>query len=273
MLACPLENRILFKNTPNFKWCSLSNSCMFGFMKTFGNYILTVSQLNDSRLWKPVLWATLLSLASLLLLLVIGGTFLFQLVDSFKDQLSEWMGWAGGWLGGLSVLLGTFFIGILGYFFLGSVYAAFLSIFLDDMLDAIREQHYPDADWIKPPGMIQSTISSLRFILFSLTLYLLASPLLLVGYFIPPVGLVLQYLLGGYLLGREYGQLIELRIPKDKRIKKPASLFHGTCANFLWTFPIINLVAPLLLAGALLHARLGDPNAPETVRKKYTQIN
>jgi len=85
--------------------------------------------------------------------------------------------------------------------------------------------------------------------------------------------LVLQYLLGGYLLGREYGQLIELRIPKDKRIKKPASLFHGTCANFLWTFPIINLVAPVLLAGALLHARLGDPNAPETVRKKYTQIN
>ena len=233
---------------------------MFGFMKTFGNYILTVSQLNDSRLWKPVLWATLLSLASLLLLLVIGGTFLFQLVDSFKDQLSGWMGWAGGWLGGLSVLLGTFFIGILGYFFLGSVYAAFLSIFLDDMLDAIREQHYPDADWIKPPGMIQSTISSLRFILFSLTLYLLASPLLLVGYFIPPVGLVLQYLLGGYLLGREYGQLIELRIPKDKRITTgvKSTCMIGTRGEG---------VSTLIDAGSMVLARLvkaaADVVAPE----------
>jgi len=233
---------------------------IFGKMKTIGNFLLTLNQLKDPRLWKPVLWATILSLTTLFIIFLLGGTFLFHLSDALNDQLSGWMSWTDGWLAKLSVVIGTFFIGMVGYFFLGSVYAAFLGIFLDDALDAIREEHYPNVEWIKPPGLIESTISSLRFIVSSLVLYILASPILLVGYFIPPIGIILQYLLGGYLLGREYGQLIELRLPRDQRIKKPASLLHGTIANFLWTFPLVNLVAPILLAGALVHSRLGKLN-------------
>ena len=255
------------------KWYSPINSCMVKPMKVLRNYLLTVSQLNDPRLWKPVLWATLLSLITLFLILLVGGTFLFQLSNTFAAKLSGWMSWADGWIGGFALVIGTFFFGMLGYFFFGSVYAAFLGIFLDDVLDTIREKHYPDAEWTKAPGVIESTISSLRFILWSLFLYLLASPLLLLGYFIPPVGLVLQYLLGGYLLGREYGQLIELRIPKEQRIKKPASLLHGTCANFLWTFPLVNLVTPILLAGALVHSRLEKSSFPSKNRGNSTQIN
>ncbi len=242
-------------------------------MKILRTYLLTVSQLNDPRLWKPVLWATLLSLITLFLILLVGGTFLFQLSNTFAAKLSGWINWADGWIGGFALVIGTFFFAMLGYFFLGSVYAAFLGIFLDDVLDAIREKHYPHAEWMKAPGVIESTISSLRFILWSLFLYLLASPLLLLGYFIPPVGLVLQYLLGGYLLGREYGQLIELRIPKEQRIKKPASLLHGTCANFLWTFPLVNLVTPILLAGALVHSRLEKSSFDSKNGGKSTQIN
>ena len=221
------------------------------------DFSLAFSQLSDPRLWKPILWATLLSLGAIFITILIGGAFLFQLVDSFSNSLSGWMSWADGWIKGVAVVVGTFFIGVLGYFFLASVYAAFLGIFIDDALDAVRELHYPDAPWIKPTGMIESTISSLRFIAWSLFIYLLASPLLLVGYFIPPVGLVLQFLLGGYLLGREYGHLIELRMPRENRQKKPGRLAHGTIATFLWTFPLVNLVAPLVLGASLVHARLG----------------
>ena len=69
--------------------------------------------------------------------------------------------------------------------------------------------------------MIESTISSLRFILWSLVVYLIASPLLIIGYLIPPLGLVLQLLLSGYLLNKEYGQLVEMRLPNEQRKKKP----------------------------------------------------
>lgn len=222
------------------------------------DYALAVSQLNDPRLWKPVLWATLLSLGTIFLIMVVGGAFLFQFFDSFSQRLTGWMSWADGWLGGLAAILGTFFIAMLGYFFLASVYAAFLGIFIDDALDAIREKHYPDAAWIKPPGMMESSVSSIRFIIWSLIVYVMACPFLLIGYLLPPIGLVLQYLLGGYLMGREYGQLIELRLPRDQRIKKPGTLLHGTLATFLWSFPILNLIAPLLLGVSLVHSRLGS---------------
>ena len=158
---------------------------------------------------------------------------------------------------GLGVILGTLIIGMFGYFFLASVYAAFLGIFLDGALDAVKELHYPNSDWIPPPGMIESTISSLRFILWSLVIYLIASPLLIIGYLVPPLGLVLQFLLGGYLLNKEYGQLVEMRLPRDQRRKKNGSLMHGAFATFLWVFPLINFIAPLLLGASLVHNRLG----------------
>lgn len=219
---------------------------------------MAISQLQDPRLWKPVLWATLLSLGTIFVTTVLGGAFLFKSVNSFAEQLSGWMSWADGWISAMAVILGTFFIGALGYFFLSSVYAAFLGIFLDDALDAVREKHYPDKEWIKPPGMVGSSIASIRFILWSFLVYLIASPILLIGYFIPPIGLILQFLLGGYLLGREFGQLIELRLPRDQRIKKPGSTLYGTLTVFLWTLPLVNLLAPLLLAASLVHYRMGN---------------
>jgi uncharacterized protein involved in cysteine biosynthesis len=222
------------------------------------DYSRALCQLSDPRLWKPVLWATILSLGSIFIVLIIGGTFLFQLADRFTAGLSGWMSWADGWLGGLVAILGTFFIAALGYFFLASVYSAFLGLFLDGALDAVRETHYPYADWIDPPGIIEATISSVKFILWSLLVYLLASPVLLVGYLLPPVGVILQFLLGGYLLSREFGKLIELRLPKERRVKTPGSLIHGIFAMILWMLPVINLFAPILLVVSLVHKRLGS---------------
>ena len=220
------------------------------------DYLLAFSQLNDPRLWKPVLWAILLSLGSIFITMALGGAFLLNSVNSLSHDLGSWMSWADGWLGGIAALLGTFFIGVLGYFFLANVYAAYLGIFLDDALDAVQLEHYPDREWNKPPGIIESCLGSIRFIIWSLFVYILAAPFLFIGYFIPPVGIVLQFLLGGYLLGREFGQLIELRLPKDQRLKKPGSLMHGTFAIILWSLPVVNLLAPLLLAVSLVHCRL-----------------
>jgi len=225
-------------------------------MKTIRNYLLAFSQLGDHRLWKPILWATLLSLVTILMLAVIGGAFLFQMSSILSTKLTGWMAWADGWLEGLAAVLGIFFVGMVGYFFLATVFAAYLGLFIDDALDAVREAHYPDSAWIQPPGMIESSVASLKFILWSLFVYIIASPLLLIAFFIPPIGLVLQILLGGHLLGREYAQLVELRIPREHRLRKAGSLSHGAFASFLWLFPFINLIAPLLLACSLVHARL-----------------
>ena len=124
------------------------------------------------------------------------------------------MSWADGWIEGLGVIFRYSLVGVLGYFFLASVYAAFLGIFLDGALDAVKEVHYPNANWINPPGMIESTISPYASFYGALVVYLIASPLLIIGYLIPPLGLVLQLFLSGYLLNKEYGQLVEIRATK-----------------------------------------------------------
>lgn len=220
------------------------------------DYFLASSQLRDPRIWKPVLWAILLSLGTIFVMVLLAGGLLFQFVGNLSSSLTGWMSWADGWLGGLAAVFGSLFIAMVGYFFLASVYAAFLGLFLDSALDAVQQEHYPDNAWEKPPGMVESSISSLRFILWSLVVYLLCSPLLLVAFFIPPLGLLLQILLGGFLLGREFGQVIEHRIPRKKRMRKPGSLVHGSIASFLWMFPLVNFLAPMLLATSLVHARL-----------------
>ena len=227
-------------------------------VKGIKDYLLALSQLSDPRLWKPVIWATILSLGSIFIVMIVGGTFLFQLADRFTAGLSGWMSWADGWIGGLVAVLGSFFIAALGYFFLASVYSAFLGLFLDGALDAVRDNYYPHSKWIAPPGIIEATISSVKFILWSLLVYLLASPVLLVGYLLPPVGVILQFLLGGYLLSREFGKLIELRLPKERRIRTLGGLTHGILAMILWLLPVINLFAPILLAASLVHKRLGS---------------
>jgi len=224
-------------------------------MSVIKDYLRAFAQLNDPRFWKPVLWATILSVFSILVCVLIGGGVIYQMAGSFSNKLTGWFGGLDGWFSGLAVMVGSLFIFGLGYFFLASVYAAFLGIFLDDALDAVHETHYPDAQWNPPPGIIESAIASLRFILWSLAVYTMASPLLLIGYFVPPVGIVLQILLGGHLLGREYSQLVELRLPIEKRSKTINRLSHGTIATVLWAIPLINLIAPLLLAASLVHCK------------------
>ena len=184
------------------------------------------------------------------------GWFAFSVRRKFKfisyrlDELGRWL------VRRTCCGFGSLFIAMVGYFFLASVYAAFLGLFLDSALDAVQQEHYPDSVWEKPPGLLESSISSLRFILWSLVIYLICSPLLLVAFFIPPLGLLLQILLGGYLLGREFGQIIEHRIPRELRIRKPGKLVHGAIASFFWMFPLLNFIAPMLLAASLVHARL-----------------
>ena len=72
------------------------------------DFTLSFSQLSDPRLWKPILWATILSLGAIFITILIGGAFIFRMVDSFSNNLSGWMSWTDGWLEAVAVIVGTF---------------------------------------------------------------------------------------------------------------------------------------------------------------------
>src|SRR3546814_14930871 len=85
-----------------------------------------------------------------------------------------------------------------------------------------------------------------------LILNLLVLPLYLVLIWIPPLNLLLFYLLNGYLLGREYFEMVEVRrldLAAAKRLRRDFRgqvILVGAVIPFLLTLPLVNLVTPII---------------------------
>ena len=85
---------------------------------------------------------------------------------------------------------------------------------------------------------------------------MIAFPFFLIGWFIPPIGIAMQICLNGYLLGKEYGQLLAFRIQPNRENKKESYFQNGAFAACLWMIPVLNLFAPVLLAASVMHTRM-----------------
>ena len=217
----------------------------------------TFRQVNDPKILRALGLATAFTLLSIFLAVSVGAVLMDSLLDFFSSTLQSWFGKGESWFRGFAQFLGGSLIIIISYFFFAGIHGAFVGIFIDDILDAVHQKHYPQAPWQKPPTMTKSLLFSGRILLLTFALNLLASPLLILGWFILPLGLSLQIILNGYLLGKEYGQLVEFRIPKDQPASPvPKYFVNGMIASCIWVIPVLNLLAPILLAGSVLHTRV-----------------
>ena len=221
------------------------------------SFLKTLRQANDPRILRAVGLATIFTLLSIFLAVIVGAVLMDGLLDFFSSTLQSWFGSGESWFRDFAQFLGGSLILVISYFFFAGIHGAFVGIFIDDILDAVHQKHYPQAPWQKPPSMTKSLLFSGRILLLTFALNLLASPLLILGWFIPPLGLSLQIILNGYLLGKEYGQLVEFRIPKDQPASPvPKYFVNGMIASCIWVIPVLNLLAPILLAGSVLHTRV-----------------
>jgi len=223
------------------------------------SYLLALAQLRDPRILKPLLWSTLLSIASLIALLILGTNAVDWFFESLSKSSTAWMGDWGNWIKTAAKFLVSFFLLAVAYFFFGAVHAAYLGLFLDGIVEAIRDEHYPEVELNPPPPLMRSTISSARFVLMTLSVNFLVSPLYLLGWFFPPIGLILQVWINGMLLGKEYGHLIAERIPSASDANKKVYTRFGMLAETIWMIPLINFSAPVLLCSAIMHDTLKKP--------------
>ena len=221
------------------------------------SFLKTFRQVNDPKILRALGLATVFTLLAIFLAVTVGVVLMDNLLDFFSNTLQSWFGKGESWFRGFAQFLGGSLILMISYFFFAGIHGAFIGIFIDDILDSVHRKHYPDLPWQKPPTMMQSLIFSGRILVMTIVFNLLASPLLILGWFIPPIGLSLQIVLNGYLLGKEYGQLVEFRIPKNQSESNAPKYFaNGMIASCIWIVPILNLLAPILLAGSVLHTRL-----------------
>ncbi|MEH6629221.1 MAG: EI24 domain-containing protein [Halopseudomonas aestusnigri] len=178
---------------------------------------------------------------------------------SFLDALI--VGWAesDNWfvsaLVTVAETLSWFGVVFLSFMLFPSVMLIIIPLFLEDIARAVEAKHYPELEPGREPPMAETILGSISFVGVTLLVNIIALPL----YFIPVVNLFLFYLINGYLLGREYFEMVAQRrypLAEAKVIRKKNRgrvMISGFLLAFLLTVPILNIVMPIWATAFMLH--------------------
>ena len=212
-----------------------------------------LSQLADPRFRKVLMMGVGLTVV---LLVAVYAVFLWLLNWLLPETVSiPWIGevtWINDLLSGASILVML----ILSVFLMVPVASAFTSLFLDDVADAVEAEFYPEMGTAPRVGFLAGLRDSLGFLGVILGVNLIALiPYLLFAPFAP----VIFILVNGYLLGREYFQLIALRRlgpdgAKRARKRHAATIWMaGALMAAPLTVPILNLLVPVIGVATFTH--------------------
>ena len=168
---------------------------------------------------------------------------------SFSGTLFDWI--AG-------VLFVTTLVSVTLLLYPGTV-IVIISLFLDQVADAVETRHFPNLPPARPQKISEFVIQGVRFATVMVVLNIAALPIYAVLFFLPPLNIAFFYLLNGYLIGREYFELVALRrlAPETaRRLRKNSRgslLISGAILTLLMTIPIVNLIAPVFGAAFMTH--------------------
>lgn len=160
-----------------------------------------------------------------------------------------------GWLDTLIDLAGSAAALLLAWLVFPAMSLLILGFFLDGIIESVEASRYPGAGPVQRRAAAAGLAGALRLLLLALVLNLLALPL----YLLPAINLFIYYLLNGYLVGREYFELVALRRVDGGaaramwRRHRGRLVLAGIVITFLLSLPLINLVAPVTAAAFMLH--------------------
>lgn len=172
------------------------------------------------------------------------------------------------WLEGVVDVLGGLLTLGLSWLLFPLLASAFLGLFLEPVARAVEARHYPQLP--KAPGLpfFAGVLASVRFL--ALVVVVNVALLLLLVSALPAYPFA--YLLAnGFLLGREYFELVALRrlspaAARDLRRRTGGELLLlGTATAGLSLVPLANFLAPVLMTMVFVHryqawtARSGQP--------------
>ena len=159
-----------------------------------------------------------------------------------------WLETAIAWAAGAGLLVG------LG-FFIAPVTSLFAGIFLDEIAEKVEARHYPQDEHGTAMPLLKSLGLTIQFVALVVAVNLVA--LLLV--FVFGLGLPVFFIANGYLLGREYFEIVAMRFMPTKdarelRHKHSTTVFLSglIIAGFL-AVPFLNLLTPLFATAFMVH--------------------
>ena len=160
-----------------------------------------------------------------------------------------------GWLEGIADFLGGALTLVLTWLLFPSVMSAVISLLLERIAAAVEARHYPHLPAPDEMPLTEALMQAAKFLAVMVALNLLLLPFL----FIPPLFPLMFYSVNGYLLGREFFELVALRrMPEAqaralRKQRQGAVFMIGVVFAFLMTVPIINLLTPVIATATMLH--------------------
>ncbi|MEE9313989.1 MAG: sulfate transporter family protein [Rhizobiaceae bacterium] len=200
-----------------------------------------------SVLWKSIGLTVAMFFGLWFILQTASSTFLLPMLAAYP-----WVSTVLAWVLGAGIVLGMGFL-------IAPVTSVFAGIFLDDIAEEVEKKHYPEDTLGTPLSLSLSTGIAIRF--FGLVLIGNFIALLLVLFL--GLGVVIFFLMNGYLLGREYFQFAALRhhsADQVDELRKKYSLeifIAGMAIALLLAIPIVNLLTPLFAGALMVHVYKG----------------
>jgi uncharacterized protein involved in cysteine biosynthesis len=217
------------------------------------DFLKALAQLPDPR-FRRVMG---LGLALTFAILVAGYAGVLWLIDTFTDDgLSLW-GFApltglGDFFSWWSVLV----LLLLSIFLMIPVASVITSFFLEDIAQAVEDEHYPHLPPVPRVPFGDAVRDTVNFLGVMLAANIAAIGLYI---FLPFLAIPIFYALNGFLLGREYFQIAAMRrLGREGalalRAQNRGTIWLAGCLMAIpLTFPLVNLVIPILGAATFTH--------------------
>lgn len=217
------------------------------------SFATALGQLPDPRFRRVVL----LGVAVTVLLLVAASVGFVALVQWFVPDMTDLplIGPLGGVDTALSVA-SVFLVLGLSVFLMVPVASAFTGLFIEQVVDAVEDRHYPALPPARPLGLAEGLIASVNFIGVVVAVNLAA---LLALPFAGPFAPLLFWAVNGYLLGQEYFTLVALRrvgraeAKALRRAHRARLWLAGGLMAVPLTVPVLNLIIPVLGVATFTH--------------------
>ena len=207
-------------------------------------FVKGIDQLSD-RATRKYLWLSIISaLITFVLLWSVVGWLLRE--TSISNI---------GWLEGAIDLLGGIATLALTWFLFPATVSAVIGLFLDQVADCVENRHYPNLPTAAGLPMGESIMMSMKFLGILIALNILMLPFLFLGPLFPFV----FYLVNGYLLGREYFELVASRrlpqaeVTRLRKARQGSVMAVGVVIAFALTVPVVNLLMPVVATSAMVH--------------------
>ena len=210
----------------------------------FNAFFKTLGQLPTAP-FQRVLW---LSIAGSLVTAIVLWFAINTTLNETNFVGLGWLEWVFDKLGSLAavillILLLPAFIGLIA------------SLMLESICRAVEARHYPHLPEARSQSIMEAIFIGLRFAVILIVLNILVLPLI----FIPPVYFVVGWALNGYLLGREFFELVACRrlnaseLRAMRRDNSVSTLTAGLVIAVISVIPFVNLILPLFGTAYMLH--------------------